>query len=160
METGTETGTIYREISTEIGTDSSQPNLSSISNWEREQESFTLPGTPWLTCLRYGAPTHWSRTLTHAHLCACERFYPAAVRLHVHVRRARFARLCESYPLCRSIPRVEGEARFGGKNARVWTRSVRVRICVCFVYVCAYESAHCVFYRVYVGNVRIAREKL
>jgi len=36
---------------------------------------------------------------------------------------------------------------------------VCVCVCVC-VRVCAYESAHCVFYRVYVGNVRLAREKL
>jgi len=69
METGTETGTIYREISTEIGTDSSQPNLSSISCRERERESFTLPGTPWLTCLRYGAPTYTGHAHLRMHTC-------------------------------------------------------------------------------------------
>lgn len=97
-------GTIYREISTEIGTGSSQPNLSLIqpprhltwhAHWRRVME---LPGA------------------LDTYTCA----NPPPV--HVPGCSTRFPRLCE-LPLCRSIPGVEGEARFAGKNAPVCCRA-------------------------------------
>jgi len=79
---------IYREISTEIGTGSSQPNLSSISYRERERESVCVcvcvcvlvsgrEGLPflgrltWLTCSRHGAPVHTGHTRTHLRMHTC-----------------------------------------------------------------------------------------
>lgn len=49
---------------------------------------------------------------------------PPRVHVHGYSTRVstRFARLCE-LPLCRSIPGVEGEDRFGGKNVSVCSRA-------------------------------------
>ena len=53
----------------------------------------------------------------------------------------RFARLCE-LPLCRSIPGVEGEDRFGGKNVSVHTCE---RVCMrarVYLYLCVHACVY------------------
>ena len=56
----------------------------------------------------------------------------------LHASSTTFCAIMRALPLCRSIPGVEGEDRFGGKNVSVHTyERVRVRVRVC-VRVCVF----------------------